>query len=341
MTDMQKELLYQLQQGLPITEHPFKELAKSVALSESEVLQFVESLFAEDKARRLGAVFDSRKLAYRSTLCGVVLSEDEVDKKLDLVLEHPGITHAYSRGWSPELSEDLKGAFTETSHPNFWFTFMAPADQFDNHFREITDHFAPAQVHDLPAQKRFKIDVIFDTREKETPTHQRRQPLTGKTESIELSNKEIEIVRALQGNIQLSTTPFRDIAQSVGIDQERLLSIMKQWKESGIIRRIPLILYHYKAGFKANGMCLWSVPEDQIDEFGIRIAQSPEVTHCYHRPKADGFAYNLYAMIHGNTWKQTYALFEKLQERAGVADGKMLCSLREYKKTSPIFFETK
>ncbi len=42
--------------------------------------------------------------------------------------------------------------------------------------------------------------------------------------------------------------------------------------ERGLLRRVAAILYHRRAGFTANGMGVWKVPEDDILEGGRRMA---------------------------------------------------------------------
>ena len=46
-------------------------------------------------------------------------------------------------------------------------------------------------------------------------------------------------------------------------------------QERGLLRRVAAILYHRRAGFSANGMGVWQVPEAQILDIGRRMAAVP------------------------------------------------------------------
>ena len=116
------------------------------------------------------------------------------------------------------------------------------------------------------------------------------------------------------------------------------MEVLGRWLKSGVARRIGLLLRHRLVGFKANGMCSWSVPADQVQEAGRRVASCREVTHCYERPAAEDFPFNLFAMIHTTSWKNTQDLFQRISDDCGLKDGQLLLSVHEFKKTSMQFF---
>jgi hypothetical protein len=99
-----------------------------------------------------------------------------------------------------------------------------------------------------------------------------------------------------------------------------------------------LVLRHRQLGFSANSMCVWAAAADQIEVAGASMARSPHVSHCYERPSFAAFPFNLYAMIHAKTRSEAVGMFEQLGSQAGLADGRMLWSAREFKKSSPVFF---
>jgi len=85
-------------------------------------------------------------------------------------------------------------------------------------------------------------------------------------------------------------------------------------------------------------MCVWPAPADRVAAAGHGMAESPSVTHCYERPTSAAFPYNLYAMIHARTREEAVDIFERLGVEAGLSGGRMLWSVREFKKASPVFF---
>jgi len=330
-------LLVLLQKGIPFVEKPFAALGKKCGATEQEVLEVIGNLFKTDKARRFGGVFDTRRLGFKSSLCAVHLDEEVFNEKLDLLLHENGITHSYRRG-QPEPLKKLIKQDTSTV-PNFWFTYIHEAATYDEALKDIGKRLAPHQLLELPATKRFKVDVIFGAavdRVHHNPNAPYLQPIK---ELPPLSDLEKNIIKNLQGNIEISADFYQQIADKLNITVNELLNLLENLKELGRLKRIGIILKHYNIGMQANGMCVWKVPSDKIEILGKGLAMQPEVTHCYERPGFEGFEYNLYAMIHGENWEKTYSIFKKLSQKLSLETGLLLGSLNEYKKSSPTYFE--
>ncbi|MBT7067221.1 MAG: hypothetical protein HN919_13015, partial [Verrucomicrobia bacterium] len=272
--------------------------------------------------------------------------EDEVETRAAALTPYTGITHCYVRGWPPELPLDTPGAGGGAHVPNLWFTLARLDGLFQQELDELKAAMAPHRILVLPAIRRFKIDVVFDpsrrNRAEIFPGIEARAitpDVAGEDISFrDFSDRDKAIVRAMQGNLPLSASPFDDVAAQLGCDVDALIHTLREWSASGILRRIGVILRHRNMGFKANAMCVWKVPADQALEAGRALASFPQVTHCYQRPRDPDFDFDLYAMIHTAAWPTTIDLFGQLQRAAGLKNGRVLCSLREFKKTSPKYF---
>ena len=289
-----------------------------------EVLAKVRELFDRGLARRFGAVFDSRSLGYGSTLCAVDVPPAELERTAALLAPHPGVTHCYER----------------EGQPNLWFTLTARADRFDAEMQALAWALAPFAILALPAIRRFKVQVILDApAEGDAAVPVRPAPERG-TDIIfrEFTEQDKALVRRLQGNIPVTACPFQQVADELSRNPGEILDRLREWEREGILRRIGIILRHRDAGFTANGMCVWRVPPSDVERVGQEIARTPEVTHCYERPAGDAFPYNLYAMVHAREPGVTQDLFRTLSEQAGTGQGKILMSVREFKKSSPLFF---
>ena len=158
------DLLLRLQQGLSIERRPFAALAKEVGVSEDEAIATVRRMLADGSARRFGAVFDARRLGYRSVLCAVDVPAGDIDRVGARVSPHPGVTHCYERGCPPESATVADPGADGDRLPNLWFTLAVPAPAFENGVAQLRDAVAPYVLRPLPALRRFKIDVIFEKR---------------------------------------------------------------------------------------------------------------------------------------------------------------------------------
>lgn len=153
-----------------------------------------------------------------------------------------------------------------------------------------------------------------------------------------LDDLERKIIHYLQGNLPLTVRPFTVLAEKIGISEEELIEKIKLLKKQGTLRRFGATLYHQSAGFKANAMVAWYVPEDEIDEIGHMMAGFKEVSHCYQRRIQGKWKYNLFTMIHGKNKKDCQDIARRIAETAGIKDYVLLLSLKEFKKTSPRYF---
>lgn len=153
-----------------------------------------------------------------------------------------------------------------------------------------------------------------------------------------MDETQIAMITAIQSGIPISAEPFREIAEKLGITEDALLDQLQAWKDDGTIRRFGAILRHTEAGFSVNAMGVWNVPDARIDDFA-RVATSPEaVSHCYQRPRFEGFPYNLYTMIHGRSRAECEQTARRISEQIGITDYELLFTTEEFKKSPPVYF---
>lgn len=153
-----------------------------------------------------------------------------------------------------------------------------------------------------------------------------------------LSVKEKELVRLLQDDIPLTPAPFADIGASVGMSEDEVLAKVREWLDDGTIRRFGAMIRHQRLGYKANSMTAWDVPDERAEEVGRILAQASEVSHCYQRPRADNWDFNLFAMIHAATADECRDVADDLARRIGIDNYDLLFSSREFKKVSMRYF---
>ena len=296
-------------------------LADEVGCEEADVIGFLDNCRAQGIVRRFGAVFDTRRLGYRSALCAAAIPSSELDDIAARITSLSGVTHCYLR---------------EPTHPspfippNLWFTLSYPADIFAAMADEVAARLRPHEVHILPATRRYKVDVVFGaaTRARDESVEDDMPPITPSDRAI---------IGALQGDTEIRPDYFAALAAKLGMNEWDLLSTLEMWRRRGRLKRIGLLLSHRNAGWTANGMCCWRIDGDTT-EAGRALAACDEVTHCYERPEAPTFPFNLFAMIHARSPEEASTTFARLEESCRLSAGTMLISTREYKKTSMTFF---
>ena len=104
------------------------------------------------------------------------------------------------------------------------------------------------------------------------------------------------------------------------------------------MRRFAAVMNHRSAGFKANAMGVWAVPEDQLEKIGPQMAGFAAVSHCYKRPTYEDWPYTVFTMVHGRTGKDCEATIDAIRDETGVDEYDLLWSIKEYKKVRLRYF---
>ncbi len=151
-----------------------------------------------------------------------------------------------------------------------------------------------------------------------------------------LDDVDRRLIQATQAGLPLTPRPYHTIGAALGVDAAEVMGRMQRMLDLGIIRRIGAVPNHYALGYRANGMTVWDVADQQIDELGARVGQLDFVTHCYQRPRhVPDWPYNLFAMVHGKTREEVEAKARVIAELLGAASrgSDILYSTRILKKT--------
>jgi siroheme decarboxylase len=144
------------------------------------------------------------------------------------------------------------------------------------------------------------------------------------------------IVRATQAGLPLTPEPWRAVAEAAGLTQAQLFARLQAMIHDGRVRRIGAVPNHYALGYTANGMSVWDVADEAVDELGARVGALEFVTHCYRRPRRmPEWRYNLFAMVHGRSRAETDARVEEIRALLAPAlrAHDVLYSTRILKKT--------
>ena len=151
-----------------------------------------------------------------------------------------------------------------------------------------------------------------------------------------LDDTDRRIILATQAGLPLVPQPYHAIAAETGIPPEEVMARIRRMLEAGIIRRIGAVPNHYALGYKANGMSVWDVADEAVDELGTQVGGLDFVSHCYRRPRRlPDWPYNLFAMVHG---RDRAEVEDKVQRIAALLGGacrghEILYSTRILKKT--------
>ncbi|MEX0874234.1 MAG: Lrp/AsnC family transcriptional regulator [Actinomycetota bacterium] len=325
MTDtpagLDRQLLNAVQKEVPLVPRPFAQVADEIGTTEDDVLARLRR-WRDDEGviRQISAIFDTRKLGYTSTLVAMRIPAERMNEAAKLVNEHPGVSHNYER-----------------DHEfNLWFTLAVPAGMdLTEHIDRLHELTGAESTRILPTLKMFKIEVRLDM---ETGVSNADGPPPPKVEIPPLTEADIDAIRALQVDMPLVSRPFAEEAKTVGMSEDELLEFGHKFVADGRMRRCAAILRHRRAGFLANGMGVWKMPEERAEELGYQIAAFPQVTHCYQRPVYEDWPYRVFSMVHARTEEKVREVIAGISNDTGLPEYDILFSTREFKKTRVPYF---
>ena len=314
MEALDRKILEIVQDGFPLEERPYAMLGRLLGVSEEEAFDSVERLRKSGVIRRLGGVYDSRRLGYISRLCTGVVSEDKLEGFAAAVDKIPAITHNYVR-----------------SHAyNVWFTVIARSEsEIQETVRGLEAETVLHDAHVLSASKMFKINTVMKAASGQATESKVVDKLDSKgAEPFVPNAKDRRRINLLCQDIPHTKTPFSDL----GIDVAEISGDLDQ----KIMRRFGAVLRHQQAGFDANAMVCLAVAD--TERAGALLAEDPHVSHCYERSPFEGFPYNVYAMFHGQSDAELEQSIGSAVSALNGPDHAVLTSLKELKKTSFVYF---
>jgi DNA-binding Lrp family transcriptional regulator len=336
MTDelgrVDRAILNAFQGGFPVVSRPFEPAAAALAdhgvdITGDELLERVQDLDDEGVLSRFGALINAEEIGGTATLVATHAPADSYDDHVELVNAHPEVAHNYER---------------EHPYLNMWFVLSVVDEaRVEEVLAEIETETGEA-TYNLPKQQEFHVGAKFPVEGPQTQAVDCSDagPDVAPTDRRSLTPEELDLVLEIQGGLPITETPYADVADAIGADTEWVVESIKRFNEEGKVRRVGAIPNHYALGYSENGMTVWDVPDEVIDEVGPAIAEFDFVTHCYERPRHEGvWPYNFFAMTHGRSEDESEQRIQQVHDRmteywdVDGGDWDTLFSTRILKKT--------
>lgn len=322
-----RRLLNSIQSDFPLDPQPFLRLAARLDVTEGDVLRRIQRLKAGNIIRQISVIFDTRALGYKSSLVAMAIPPEGLDQGAARVNTHPGVSHNYKR----------------SHYFNLWFTLATPPQSdLEATVARLHQLAGATTTRILPTLHLFKIGVELDMTGEEDLVRRSSPGYAAErwegAKSYTLTQQDIALVRELQEDLETVPRPYLAAAQRLGIPEEELLAQARKLLATGHVRRVAAILYHRRAGYAANGMAVWQVPQDRAMEVGKQMATFSVVSHCYLRPTYPDWPYNIFTMLHGRKVSDCEKVARAISEATGVREYAMLFSSKEYKKTRLRYF---
>lgn len=313
-------LLNEYQRAFPLVPRPFAAIADECGLREEEVLAALRAWHASGLVSRVGPVFAPRRLG-ASALAALAAPAERLDEIAARVSAVPEVNHNYQR---------------EHAY-NLWFVVTAGSPARLAEVVSGIERDTGCTVIVLPLEEEFHIDLGFDLagggQDRRAVPEPRRLPV--EDAACALPGLERDLIRALQAGLPLQSRPFELIGRNAGLAEGMVIELIERWLAEGVVKRFGIVVRHHELGFRANAMCVWDVPDEEVTRVGRLLAAEPAVTLCYRRRRAlPGWRYNLFCMIHGRSRDAVREARNEIAIRAGLDrwPHEVLFSCRRFKQ---------
>ncbi len=327
LDEFDKRLLNEMQGSFRIVPRPYAEVAASLGVDEDIVLRRVAELVQQRIIRQVTPIFDTRALGYKSMLVAAKVDAEHPWRPAKIVNEHPGVSHNYLR------NHDF----------NMWFTIAVEPDSIlglEGTLDVLARETGAESVRMLPTLKLFKIRMDLEmSGDTQALAKAAEAVAPAETDPQPYDDLDKAVIRATQGDLPVVSEPYADAARELGMSVEKLVEHLEGMVERRLLRRVAAILFHRRAGFSANGMGVWKVPQDRVLEAGAKMAAFRGISHCYERPTYADWPYQLFTMAHGRSKEECDAILDAVGAEVGcVEDRATLYSSTEFKKVRLLYF---
>ena len=321
MEVLTQKLLNDYQRNFPLLPAPFDHIAQSLNTDPGTILKRLRELQEKGAVSRVGAVFKPNTVGV-STLAAIAVPPALLETVAPIISAFPQVNHNYER----EHEYNLWFVVTAGNHSALASTLR--------HIEQRTGY----PVLSLPLVKDYHIDLGFPMRLDRQP-----EPAALETRHAHGDNAAGDVapggaedlIDAIQDGLPLIARPYRQLAERLGWSEQQVIDKLRKMLESGVIKRLGVVVRHHELGYRANAMVVWDVPDEDVDTLGYQLGRQDCVTLCYQRPRSlPDWPYNLFCMVHGKDRDDVLACIERMVEGLGLdaLDKSVLFSGRRFKQ---------
>ena len=143
MDELDRKIINALQDGFPLVEEPYVEVAMQLGINESDLLSRLEKLLHDKTLTRFGPMYDAEKLGGAFSLVAIKVPEEEFDKVTKIVNSYDEVAHNYHR-----------------DHEfNMWYVLATETPQKINEINRDIEHRTGLKVFNMPKLDEYYIGL--------------------------------------------------------------------------------------------------------------------------------------------------------------------------------------
>lgn len=319
-------LLEELQQQLPLDHRPFQLLGQRLGLSEQDGMARIDRLKTAGFIRGIFAVFDPAAFGYQLTLAAMKVDPSRMPEAAAVINRHPGVAR----------SDTLNDPF------NLWFTIgVPPADSLEHTINLLHALAKADETILLPARRIYKgglaaaLPAEASWLEAEGGASEPAERFTPK---VTLTDQDIRFIRAAQGDLPLLEIPYAVWAEQAESTEHELFAWAARARHQGYLLRVAAAAASPQPAGWESATVVWQVSEGDLDAIGETLARMREVSHCSRRPIYANWPYALFTVIRARSAAACMEAVKRMEERAGRFPRKHLFSARVHRQARLAYF---
>lgn len=122
-----------------------------------------------------------------------------------------------------------------------------------------------------------------------------------------------EILNQIQSHFPITSRPYLEMGNRLGISEEEVLRRVKRLKEKRVIRRIGGNFHSHRLNFTST-LCAAKVPQETLEVFVEVVNQYPGITHNYLR----NHTYNVWFTFIAEDKEYIDNALREISQRTGI-----------------------
>jgi DNA-binding Lrp family transcriptional regulator len=300
MKPLTRRLLNDFQREFPLNPEPFDRLARELDTSAEDLLEQLRALQVSGVVSRVGPVFRPNTVG-ASTLAAMAVPPAHLEQVAARVNRFPQVNHNYER----------------EHRYNLWFVLTAENTGAVAQTLDAIRQQTGFEVMSLPLLRDFHIDLgfhlPFSHKADDSAIISRLQTASMPPVESPPGGCAEDLIAAIQDGLPLVPRPYQAIAERIGCSEGEVIARLQDMLDSGVIKRLGVVVRHHELGYRANAMVVWDVPDERVEDLGLQLGDQDCVTLCYQRPRRlPDWRYNLFCMVHGHDRAEVLACIDRM-----------------------------
>lgn len=146
MDEIDKQIINALQNGFPICDAPYLQVATQLGLSEQALITRLQTLLDNGVLTRFGPLYNAEQMGGALTLAAVKAPQERYDEVTDIINSFPEIAHNYAR------NHDL----------NMWFVIATETPEQIRQTIDAIERKTGLTVYNMPKNKEYFVNLKLE-----------------------------------------------------------------------------------------------------------------------------------------------------------------------------------